>query len=113
MTTMALPQLHTFFQTFQTDPDGQIFVTGALNVEAHNKVNVEIVPGVDAPVGMTVVCSMGKISGTTLTQQVGFFPLENIPKIHTFEVVGPEFSIVLIGAAPRTDVAIQAWVFVH
>ena len=112
---MAAPQLHTYFNTYTTDHLGQIFLSGILNVEAHNKVNVEINqwPQASTPITMTVNCTMGKISGPTLAQNVGQFPLSTDAVIQTYDVVGPEFSLVLTGGPPNTDVPLQAWVFVH
>ncbi len=104
--------LKTFFQTFTTDQLGQIFLTGPLNVEAFSKVNLQILA--EAAVNMTVECDMGKISGETLAQPVGQLALElSDPQIHTFDVIGPEFSVALTGGPPNTDVPIQAWVFLH
>src|SRR5580692_8215717 len=110
---MATPELKTYFQTFKTDSLGQIFMTGILNVEAFGKVHVEIVQFPTAAVSMTVVCDMGKLSGTTLAQTIGQFPLGTAGQIHTFDVIGPEFSLVLTGGPPNTDVPIQAWIFLH
>ena len=63
---------------------------------------------------MTVVCDIGKITGETLAQTVGQFPLGTTAQIHTFDVIGPEFSGVLTGGGPpSTAVPIQAWVFLH
>jgi hypothetical protein len=106
-------QLNTYFVTEETDGLGQIFVTGILNVEQYNKVNVEIIQGPGAPTGMNVTCYMGKISGETLSQIVGEFPFGTATQIHTFEIVGPEFSLVLSGGPANTPVAIQAWVFLN
>ncbi|MBV8274572.1 MAG: hypothetical protein JO170_04815 [Verrucomicrobia bacterium] len=106
--------LKTFFQTFTTDHLGQIFLTGVLNVEAFHKVNLEIIQFPEVAVNMTVACDMGKLSGETLAQTVGLFPLPTTdPQIHTFDVIGPEFSALLRGGPPNTDVPIQAWVFLH
>lgn len=106
-------KLNTYFKTFKTDGLGQIFMTGILDVKAYSKVNVEIIQWPHAPVSMTVMCNMGKITGSTLAQTVGQFTLGTAGVIHTFEVVGPEFSVVLTGGTPNTDVPIQAWVFLH
>lgn len=109
-----MANLHTYFQTFKTDQLGQIFLTGILDVQAFQKVSVEIVRGPGAPPQvMEVSSSMGKLSGTTLGQVVEQFPLATVPKIHTFDVVGPEFSLVVTGGPPNTNVPIQAWVFLH
>jgi hypothetical protein len=110
---MATPKLLTYFQTFKTDPLGQIFVTGIVDVKDYNKVNVEIIQWPHAAVTMTVSCDMGKLSGTTLAQVVGQFPLGTAGTIHTFNVVGPEFSVILTGGPASTDVPIQAWVFLN
>ena len=110
---MTTPTLHTYFQTFKTDHLGQIFLTGILNVEAFNKVNVEIIQWPHAAVSMTVLCDMGKITGQTLAQTVGQFPLGTAGNIHSFPVIGPEFSLVLTSGPANTDVPIQAWVFLN
>ena len=110
---MAAPLFKTYFKTFKTDPLGQIFMTGPLNVKAYSKVNLEIIQWPHAAVSMTVSCAMGKITGQTLAQTVAQFALGTAGQIHTFDVVGPEFSVVLTGGPPSTDVPIQAWVFLH
>ena len=111
--TMATPELKTYFQTFQTDQLGQIFLTGILNVQSYSKVNLEIIQWPHAAVNMTVLCDMGKLSGETLGQTVGQFALGTAGQIHTFEVVGPEFSVILTGGPPSTQVPIEAWVFLR
>ena len=110
---MATPELKTYFQTFKTDGLGQIFMTGILNVEAYGKVGIEIIQWPHVAVSMTVSCMMGKLSGQTLAQTIAQFPLGTAGQIHVFEVIGPEFSVVLTGGPPKTDVPIQAWVFIH
>jgi len=110
---MASPLLNTYFSTFKTDNLGQIFLTGILNVEAYNSISVEIIQWPHAAVNMSVTCDIGKISGQTLAQAVAQFPLGTAGQIHTFNVVGPEFSIVLTGGPANTEVPIQAWVFLH
>jgi hypothetical protein len=106
-------KLYTYFQTFKTDHLGQIFLTSILDVQAYSKVNLEIIQWPHVPVSMTVSCSMGKLSGETLAQSVGQFSLGTAGLIHTFEIIGPEFSVVLTGGTPHTDVPIQAWVFLN
>lgn len=110
---MAAPKLTTYFKTFTTDPLGQIFMTGIVNVAPFNTVNVEIIQWPHVPVTMTVSCDMGKITGSTLAETVGQFPLGTAGLIHTFDVIGPEFSVVLTGGPPKTKVPIQAWLFLH
>jgi hypothetical protein len=107
------PELKTYFQTFKTDNLGQIFLTGILNVKNFNKVSVEIIQWPHTPVQMSVQVMMGKISGTTLSQLLEQFPLGTTARIHAYDVIGPDFSVVLTGAPPNTDVPIQAWVFLH
>ncbi len=110
---MAAPTLTKYFSTFKTDSLGQIFLTGIINVEPYSQINVEIIQWPHVAVSMTVSCDIGVITGTTLAQTVGQFPLGTAGQIHTFGVTGPEFSIILTGGPPTTDVPIQAWVFLH
>ena len=62
---------------------------------------------------MTVLCSMGKISGTMLSQSVGRFPLNDDAVIHSFDVIGPELIVQLTGAPANADVPVQGWVFLN
>ncbi len=110
---MTAPVLHTYFQTLKTDHLGQIFLTGILDVKGFTKVNVEIIQWPHAAVSMTVSCNIGKFSDETLAQTVGQFPLGTAGTIHSFPVIGPEFSLVLTGGPANTDVPIQAWVFLN
>lgn len=110
---MATPVLHNYFQTFKTDKLGQIFLTGIINVEGFSSINVEIIQWPHVGVTMSVTCDIGKISGQTLAQSVAQFPLGTTAQIHTFPVIGPEFSVVLTGGPANTDVPIQAWVFLR
>lgn len=110
---MAAPQLTTYFKPFKTDALGQISVTGIVNVEAFEKVNLEIIQWPAAPVKMLATCYMGKLSGETLAQVVAHLPVGTAGQIQTFDVIGPEFSVVLTGGAPNVSVPIQAWVFLH
>jgi hypothetical protein len=106
-------QLKTYFKKFKTNQVGDIDLTGILNVVDYRKVNVCVIQGPHEPDIMTVECRMGKLSGQTLCQVVGQFPLRAAPHVHTFDVVGPEFSIDLTGGTHYTNVNIQAWVFLH
>ncbi len=110
---MAAPKLTTYFKTFTTDPLGQIFMTGIVNVAPYNSINLEIIQWPHAPVAMTVSCDIGKITGATLAETVASFPLGTAGMIHSFDVIGPEFSVVLTGGPPKTKVPIQAWLFLH
>jgi hypothetical protein len=110
---MATPTLETYFQSFKTDNLGQIFLTGILDVQAYNSIDLEIIQWPHAAVSMTVLCDIGKLSGTTLGQTIAQFPLGTAGQIHSFDVIGPEFSVILTGGPANTDVPIQAWVFLH
>jgi hypothetical protein len=105
---MATPVLKNYFQTFKTDHSGQIFMTGILDVQAFSEVNFEIIQCPHVAATMTAVCDTGKITGQPLA-----FPLGTAGQIHTFGVIGPEFSVVLTGGPPDTDIPIEAWVFLH
>jgi hypothetical protein len=62
---------------------------------------------------MRVNVMMGKISGATLSSTVGSFALGTSTTIHTFNVIGPEASVVLTGGPANTVVNLQAWLFLH
>ena len=54
--------------------------------------------------------SMGKISGATLSQ--GYTqPLDG--NTHTFEIVGPELALWLLGGAPNSQEQVQLWVYLR
>ena len=110
---MPAPKLTTYFKTFTTDALGQIPVTGIVDVSAWDTVNVEIIQFPHAQVAMTAICMMGKLSGSTLGEAIATFPLGTAGVIHTFDVIGPEFNLVLTGGPPKTKVPIQAWMFLH
>jgi hypothetical protein len=110
---MPTPHLTTYFSSYRTDAHGQIFLTSPVNVEQFSKINLQIVQWPHTPVTMTVNCVIGKISGTTLSQVVASFPLGTSGPIHTFDVIGPEFNVVLTGGPANTDVPIEAWLFLR
>lgn len=101
----------TFFQTFTTDSLGQIFLTGPMDARGFSKVSIEIIQFPTAVPGLSVSVTEGKISGSTLAQFIDVFPLASAAKIRTYDVMGPEFSLVLTGGPPNTQVALQAWVY--
>jgi hypothetical protein len=110
---MPAPRRIDYFRTFTTDPLGQIFMTGIVNVAPYNTVNLEIIQWPHAPVTMSVTCMMGKITGSTLAEELEHFPLGTVGHIHSYDVIGSEFSAVLTGGPPKTKVPIQAWLFLH
>ena len=110
---MANPQLNTYFKTFKTDSNGRIDVTGILNVEAYNSIDFMIIQWPHANVSMSLTADIGKISGSTLAQSAVNFTVGTAATIHSVKVIGPEFSITLLGGPVNTDVPIQAWVFLH
>jgi hypothetical protein len=110
---MAAPVLKTWSQTFKTDALGQIFLSGITDVREYAAVNLEIIQHPTNVRNLQVSVMMGKITGWTLSQELERFPLDSTGKIHTYAVVGPELSVVLVGGPPNTDVALQAWVFIR
>lgn len=52
---------------------------------------------------------MGKISGSTLSQKIFAGPPAN--KIHTFDVIGPEISIGLLGGPPNSTEHVKVWIY--
>jgi hypothetical protein len=109
---MPTPHLTTYFEEFETDAHGQIFMTGPVDVSQFAKVNLQIIQFPHAA-AMTVNCYMGKISGDTLAQIVATFPLGTTGRIHSFRVIGPEFNVVLSGGPANLPVPIQAWLFLN
>ncbi|HEX2046127.1 MAG TPA: hypothetical protein VHF27_00075 [Acidimicrobiales bacterium] len=103
----------TFFEPSTTDAHGQIFLTGIVDIAEYRQVDLEMIqfPG-DVP-NLTVNVNMGKLSGSTLAQTVGTFLLGTDAVIHTFSVVGPEMTVVIVGGPPSTVIDVQAWVFLH
>ena len=101
----------SFFQTDTTDGLGQIFLTGPMDARGYSKVSIEIVQFPTTVSGLSVNVAEGKISGATLAQVIDVFPLSSSAKIHSYEVMGPEFSLVLTGGPANAQVALQAWVY--
>ena len=62
---------------------------------------------------LTVAVHMGKISGTTLSQEIDHFSLSGPTLIHSYDVIGPDLAVWLFGVPPNSDVDVQAWVFLH
>jgi hypothetical protein len=53
---------------------------------------------------------IGKIAGATLSARYSG-PLDDA--IHTFEVVGPEMTLWLMGGAPESKEEVQLWVYLR
>lgn len=113
MQDLANPTLLTYFQSFTTNQQGNIFLTGIVDVSANKEADLEITQFPSNVPNMTVLVSMGKLSGSTLGANVGSFALTSSAIIHTFNVIGPEISAVIVGGPPNTVVNIQAWMFLH
>ena len=79
-------------------------VGAIINVAGYRKVSVLI--------GSTQATSseilIGKISNATLAQRFNV-PLDQ--QIHTFDIVGPELVLWLVGGPPGTSEKVQLWVF--
>jgi hypothetical protein len=110
---MATPQLKTYFKKVTSDQFGQIQLTGILNIKPFDKVNLEIINFPNPIPNLTVAVHMGKISGSTLSQEIEHFALGGPTLIHSYDVIGPDLAVWVLGAPPNSDVDIQAWVFLH
>jgi len=108
---MAAPLLNTYFTTFTTDSHGQVFLSGILDVKAYATVNIEITQSTTSVPNLQVLVLMGKLSGTTVGQEIGRFPPS--AQIHSFPVVGPELNVIVVGGPPNTVVAMEGWIFIH
>ena len=113
MQDLTNPTLLTYFQPFTTDQFGNIFLTGIVDVSTNKEADLEIIQFPGNVPNMRVSVNMGKISGSTLAATVGSFALGTAATIHTFNVIGPEASVILTGGPPNTVVNIQAWLFLH
>lgn len=102
----------TYFQTYTTDRLGQIFLTGPLDATGFDQASLEIIQFPGRVPGLTVGVNGGKISGSTLAMTVDSFPLGGVT-VHSYDLDGPEISLVLTGGPANTPVNIQAWVYLH
>ena len=109
---MATPRLLSYFKTFTTNQHGNIRLGGIHDIKAYTKVHIEIMSWPNPTSNLKATVMMGKIKGTTLAQTVGTFSITSSPKIHSYEVVGPDL-VVSIKGPKKKKVNIQAWVFLH
>jgi hypothetical protein len=108
---LTTPQLLTFSQAFTTDQFGNIHLSGVLDVSGNKEVAMEILQSpVNVP-NMTVLVAMGAFA--TTNSIVGSFALGTAATIHTFNVIGPQVNVSIIGGPPNTAVNIQGWLFLH
>jgi hypothetical protein len=110
---MAAPKLQTYFQQFTSNNLGECELTGILDIQQYHSVDLMVMNFPNPVPNLTVQVLMGKISGSTLGQWIETFPADAPPVIHSYRVMGPELSVVLVGAPPNTSFDIQAWVFLH
>jgi hypothetical protein len=112
---MAIPNVQFFQQTMKTNALGNIELVPPAknNIIDYSHVHMQIIQDsrISHVTNMVVSASMGKLSGTTLGQDVGSWPLDQSPcKIHSFPVIAPEFSVFITGGPKNTDVGIIAWI---
>ncbi len=77
---------------------------GVIDVSGYRRISVRIGPTKATSFSVFI----GKISGATLSQECNL-PVDN--KIHTFEVVGPQMALFLIGGTANSDENVQLWVY--
>jgi hypothetical protein len=75
-----------------------------IDVSAFRKINVCIGP--TKATYFTV--SIGKIGGRTFAQ--GFLQLMD-NKIHTYDVIGPQMSLLLMGGPPNSTEKVSLWIY--
>ena len=51
--------------------------------------------------------------GEATPQLKTYFGLAGPTLIHSYEAIGPDLAVWVIGAPPTTDIDIQAWVYLH
>ncbi len=81
-------------------------VGSVIDITGFRKINVRI--GTTKAKSYTVF--IGKISGATLSQELNQ-PIDNLT--HTFEVTGPQLSLLLRGGPPNTHEKVQLWVYLR
>lgn len=101
-------------QTVFYNQDGEGFLrltpepsgTTAFDLTGFRKFSVMV----GAASAKSMLVYQGKISGTTLSFDTEVSLDE---EIHTFDVVGPEGTIVLIGGPPGTSESVQFWIYLR
>mgnify|MGYP003694034199 CR=1 FL=1 len=76
-------------------------LTGILDIEGYHTVNLEILAGyADQVPDLRVTVDMGKITGSTLADEVDRFTIAILIHIHihTYPVIGPELVVWVLGA---------------
>ena len=79
---------------------------GVLDIREYRQVSVEV----GATKASKCELFMGKISDMTLSTRYEV-PLDH--KIHTFEVVGPEMTLFLMGGMPESSEEVQLWIYLR
>ena len=106
----------TYFRSYTADALGQVFLSGILDIRPFRRVHIEITQFPTKIAGLTAHVIMGKISGQTLAQEIDTFVLQPNQAgavIRSYEVKGPDFSIVLDGAPANKLVGIEGWIFLN
>jgi hypothetical protein len=110
------PQVLTYFRSYVSDKYGQIELTPILDISSYHTVNLEIIAGTrhESKSSLRVQVYMGKIQGTTLSQLIDHYTIEiSSTRIHSYDVIGPDLLVWIMGAPANTKVDVQAWVFLH
>ena len=79
---------------------------GIIDVSGYRRISIRI--GSTKAKSFSVF--IGKISGATLSQEFNQ-PVDH--QIHTFEVVGPQMTLVLKGGTPNSDEKVKLWVYLR
>lgn len=107
-------KLLSYTAPITTDAGGFLDLTGIQSLDGFTKLYLAIILVSPPPAGLplTVTLQMGKISGSTLSENITGFPVSNTVNIRTFPVIGPEFILFLNGNR-NTTYKIEAWVYLQ
>jgi hypothetical protein len=94
--------------TYNASGQAQVVLDPAIgsiiSVAGYHRVSIRI----GTTKATSFMLNMGKISNTTLSRII----TRSInQQIHTFDVVGPEMVLVLVGGPPNTTESVRLWVF--